>query len=80
MFIVTKFAFDFSSEELNLVGQSRVGQYVVDAAIRPSNADSEVVELVMLLSESEDSKDGRAATVNISRLNGAVSPQYISSI
>ncbi|KAL7540930.1 hypothetical protein ACHAXR_010494, partial [Thalassiosira sp. AJA248-18] len=72
------FAYDFSSGELFLVGKSGLGQYVVDAAIRSSNLDGEV-ELVLLLCESDDPKDGRIATVSISRVGG-VSSQYLSSI
>ncbi len=33
--------YDFSSGSLALVGQSRLGQYVLDAAIRSSNVDGE---------------------------------------
>jgi hypothetical protein len=73
-------AYDFSSDnELILVGKSRLGQYVVDAAIRSSDVVDESVELVALLCESEDSKDGRVATINISRLDG-VSSQYSGSV
>jgi len=72
------FAYDFSSGDLILVGQSGLGQYIVDAAIRSSDVDGEV-ELVLLLCESDDTKDGRVATVNISRVDG-VSPEYLSSI
>lgn len=62
-------AYDFSSDdELILVGKSRLGQYVVDAAIRSSDVAEESVELVALLCESEDHKDGRVAAINISRL------------
>lgn len=72
------FAYDFLSGDLILVGQSQLGQYVVDAAIRSNNVEGEV-ELVVLLCESDDPKDGRVATVNISRVAG-VSPEYLSSI
>ena len=69
-------AYDFSSDdELILVGKSRLGQYVVDAAIRSSDVVDDSVELVALLCEGEDSKDGRVATINISRLDG-VSSQH----
>ena len=71
------FVYDFSSGNLALVGQSRLGQYVVDAAIRPVNVDAEA-ELVLLLCESDDPKDGRVATVNLSR--GDEETQYLSSI
>ena len=71
------FAFDFSNGDLIMAGKSGLGQYVVDAAIRSSNVDGEV-ELVLLLCESDDPKDGRVATVNISRVDG-VSSQYLSS-
>jgi len=71
------FAYDFSSGDLVLVGNSELGQYIVDAAIRSSNVDGEV-ELVLLLCESDDSRDGRVATVNISREDG-LSCQNLSS-
>jgi hypothetical protein len=67
-------AYDFSSDdELILVGKTRLGQYVVDAAVRSSDIADDSVELVVLLSESEDSKDGRVACVGISRLDGVSS-------
>mmetsp|Transcript_11502 Transcript_11502/g.18251 ORF Transcript_11502/g.18251 Transcript_11502/m.18251 type:complete len:116 (-) Transcript_11502:138-485(-) len=72
------FAYDFSSGDLVLVGKSGLGQYVVDAAIRSGNADGDA-EVVLLLCESDDQKDGRIATVHISRVDGVTS-QYLSSI
>ena len=72
------FAYDFSTGDLGLVGSSGLGHYIVDAAIRPSNVDGEV-ELVLLLCESDDPKDGRVATVNISREDG-VKSQCLNSI
>ena len=52
-----------NSGNLSLVGKHELGRYVVDAAIRP-NGDNQV-ELVTLLRESNDSKDGRIATIII---------------
>ncbi|KAL3810747.1 hypothetical protein ACHAXA_008560 [Cyclostephanos tholiformis] len=73
-------AYDFSSDdELILVGKSQLGRYVVDAAVRSSNTADESVELVVLLCESEDPKDGRVASINISRSDG-VSSQYSGSV
>jgi len=64
------FAYDFTTDlmesggqSLSLVGKHELGRYVVDAAIRP-NGDNQV-ELVTLLRESNDSKDGRIATIII---------------
>lgn len=85
------FAYDFSSRggsvdtsdcELVLVGKSGLGQYIVDAAIRSFGISGDEVELVLLLCENEDAKDGRIATVAVSRDdgNGASSAQYLSSI
>jgi len=71
--------YDFSSGSLALVGQSRLDQYVLDAAIRPSNVDGEA-ELVLLLCENNDPKDGRVVNINVSRVDGVVSSQYLSSI
>jgi len=72
------FAYDFSSGDLVLIGKSDVGQYIVDAAIRSSSVENEV-ELVLLLCENDNLKDGRVATVNISRVDG-ISSQHLSSI
>ena len=56
-----------------------MGQYVLDAAIRSSNVDGEA-ELVLLLCENGDPKDGRVVNINASRVDGVVSSQYLSSI
>lgn len=56
------FAYDFTSAYLSLVGKSKLGQYVVDAAIRSSGVQDQT-EVVLLLCENSDSKDGRIATV-----------------
>ena len=71
--------YDFSSGSLALVGQSRLAQYILDVAIRSSNVDGEA-ELVLLLCENNDPKDGRVVNINISRVDGVVSSQYLSSI
>jgi len=70
--------YDFSTDNLALVGQSRLGQYIVDAAIRSNNVDTEA-ELILLLCESDDPKDGRIANMRLSRADGVTS-QYLSSI
>eukprot|EP00986_Skeletonema_menzelii_P008117 scaffold3342_cov150-Skeletonema_menzelii.AAC.1 len=63
--------FDESGEQsmrsgnLSLVGKHQLGRYVVDAAIRPDGDNK--VELVALLRESNDSKDGRIATIIVTR-------------
>lgn len=59
------FAYNFTCGNLSLVGRIMLGHYVVDAAIRSGNSDNEV-ELVILLCDSDDSKDGRVAIVTIS--------------
>jgi hypothetical protein len=59
------FAYNFTSGNLSLVGRIMLGHYVVDAAIRCGNSDNKV-ELVALLCDSDDSKDGRLAIVTIS--------------
>ena len=62
------FAYDFSSEdELVFIGKSKLRHYVVDAAIRSSDVSFGSVELVALLCDTEDLKDGLVATVHISR-------------
>ena len=62
------FAYDFSSEdELVFIGKSKLRHYVVDAAIRSSDVSVGSVELVALLCDTEDLKDGLVATVHISR-------------
>ncbi|KAL3788523.1 hypothetical protein HJC23_006561 [Cyclotella cryptica] len=60
------FAYHFTGGNLSLVGRIMLGHYVVDAAIRSGNASNEV-ELVSLLCETGDSKDGRVAVVTISK-------------
>jgi len=57
------------SGNLALVGKHELGRYVVDAAIRPNGDDK--VELVALLRESNNSKDGRIATITIAREDNA---------
>lgn len=57
-------AYDFTGD-LSLVVKHELERYVVDAAIRPNGDDR--VELVCLLRESNDSKDGRIATIHIAR-------------
>ena len=57
-------AYDFTGD-LSLVVKHELERYVIDAAIRPSGDDR--VELVCLLRESNDSKDGRIATIHIAR-------------
>ena len=63
------FAYDICettvSSDLANIGKYELGRYIVDAAIRP-NGDNEV-ELVALVRESNDSKDGRIATIVITR-------------
>ena len=61
----TVFAYDFSNEELVLLGKSRLGQYVVDTSIRAGSEEG-AVELILLLCETDDSKDGRICEVKIS--------------
>ena len=60
------FAYNFSSGVLSFIGRIELGQYVVDAAIRSGNSNHEV-ELVVLLCEREDTKDGRIANITFSR-------------
>ncbi|KAL9183263.1 hypothetical protein ACHAXT_005050 [Thalassiosira profunda] len=73
------YAYDFSSnEDLVLVGKTTLGQYIVDAAIRSSGVKDRA-ELVLLLCEGDDAKDGRVVTVNISRGDG-IHSEFLSSI
>ena len=75
----TVFAFNFSNDAgLVPVGSSRLGQYIVDATLR-SGSEAGVVEVVLLLCENEDPKDGRVATITM-RANGDDGYQYLSSI
>ena len=59
-------AYDFSSGDLSLVGRIVLDRYVVDVAIKSGNSNHEV-ELVILLCEREDAKDGRIASITFSR-------------
>mmetsp|Transcript_18309 Transcript_18309/g.38499 ORF Transcript_18309/g.38499 Transcript_18309/m.38499 type:complete len:318 (+) Transcript_18309:3-956(+) len=63
------FVYDFSNGDLAHVGKCRLNQYIVDAAIREGDAHNgaDFVELVMLVSENEDPKDGRIASIKIGR-------------
>ncbi|KAL7430349.1 hypothetical protein ACHAXH_002811 [Discostella pseudostelligera] len=67
------FVYDFSGDgDIILIGQNRLGHYIVDAAIRSCDGeddDQDAAELVLLLSNDGDSMDGRAATVQIRRLD-----------
>ena len=79
----TVFAFSFSSDAgLVPVGKSRLGQYIVDATLR-GGSEPGVVEVVLLLCENEDPKDGRIATITM-RANGDDGTddgtRYLSSI
>ena len=51
-------AFELEDGELNLIAQENVGHYVIDAVMRYS-AEVGGAEIVMLLSDNENSKDGR---------------------
>jgi hypothetical protein len=59
-------AYDFTNEKLSLVDSITLGCYVVDAAMQPGSNGNEV-EVVLLLCEADDAKDGRVATIAISR-------------
>lgn len=59
------FAYEFKRDNFTLVGKHELERYVVDAAIRPTGENQ--VEVVALLREDNDSKDGRIATITISR-------------
>ena len=63
------FAYDFREAsgggELAYIGKHELGRYIVDAAIRPNGEDE--VELVALVRESNNSRDGRIATIVITR-------------
>ena len=65
--------YDFSGDgDIILIGQNRLGHYIVDAAIRSCDGeddDQDAAELVLLLSNDGDSMDGRVATVQIRRLD-----------
>jgi hypothetical protein len=51
-------AFELEDDDLSLIAQEGVGHYVVDAVMRYS-AEVGGAEIVMLLSDNEDLKDGR---------------------
>jgi hypothetical protein len=54
-------AFELEDGDLSLIAQEGVGHYIVDAAIRYS-AEVGGAEIVMLLSDNENPKDGRIAS------------------
>lgn len=62
-------AYQFADSSLEFVGQKHVNQYIVDAAIRPGEVEGEK-EIVLLLSDPENPKDGRAATISLSQIGG----------
>lgn len=51
-------AFELEEQELDLIAQERVGHFVIDAIMRFS-AEAAGAEIIMLLSDSENAKDGR---------------------
>ena len=53
-------------EELVLVRQEHVENYIVDGALRPGNGESDA-ELVLLLSDAENPRDGFILSLDISR-------------
>lgn len=60
------FAYYLTNGTLSIIGRIDIGHFVVDAAIRSGSADHEV-ELVLLLAETSDVKDGRIASIMLSR-------------
>mmetsp|Transcript_50485 Transcript_50485/g.152051 ORF Transcript_50485/g.152051 Transcript_50485/m.152051 type:complete len:144 (-) Transcript_50485:81-512(-) len=58
-------AYEFSGKELSLVGQKDISQFVIDAAVRVGTSDKET-EIVLLLCDTENTKDGCVATVTLS--------------
>jgi hypothetical protein len=53
-------------EELVLIRQEYVENYIVDGALRPGEGEADV-ELVLLLSDSKNSRDGFVKLISISR-------------
>jgi hypothetical protein len=54
-------AFELEERELNLIAQENVGHYVIDAVMRYS-AEVGGAEIVMLLSDNENTRDGRVVS------------------
>jgi len=57
-------AYEFKEGDLLLIRQETVGHYIVDAAIR-GGVDCDEVEVVLLLSDTENTRDGRAVSITI---------------
>ena len=53
-------------EELSLIRQDHVGNYIVDAALRKGVGEVDV-ELVLLLADSENQRDGFVVSIDIAR-------------
>jgi hypothetical protein len=53
-------------EELVLIQQEHVENYIVDGALWPGEGEA-TVELVLLLSDSENPRDGFVKSISISR-------------
>ena len=60
------YAYTFDSGELTLIGQTNVGQYVVDATVGAGELKGEI-ELVLLLCNPLNTRDGRIAVCLLSR-------------
>ena len=59
------YVYEFLGEELQLYGQKNLGQYVIDASIRIGRS-LEDKEVVLLLSDTDNAKDGGVATLILS--------------
>ena len=59
-------AYRYVDGKLNFVDETKLGRYVVDAAIRIQQNGSEGVDVVTLLCDTDDIKDGRMVTISIS--------------
>lgn len=57
-------AYEFRDGDLALIRQETLHQYVVDTGVRPGVRDGEV-EVVLLLSHSDNSRDGRVVSFTI---------------
>jgi len=59
-------AYQFEDNDLYLIDEKNFGRYVVDAAIK-THQESDEIDVVLLLCDSESVKDGRIVTITISK-------------
>jgi hypothetical protein len=63
-------AYEFKEGDLVMIRHETVGHYIVDAAVR-GGINGDDVEVVMLLSDTDNTRDGRVVAVSIEFSQGS---------